>query len=71
MVDAHEGCAEWEVTVDGGLGMDHCWQSLLAGPPARLLGGEGPAAELGMKPHTGAALPSKATVRQEDRLTDA
>lgn len=58
MVDALEGCAEWEVTVDGGLGMNHCWQSL-AGPPALLLGGEGPAAELGMKPHTGAALPSE------------
>lgn len=57
--------------MDGGLGMDPCWQSLLAGPPALFLGGEVPTAELGMKPHTGAALPSEATVRQEDRLTDA
>ena len=45
--------------MEGGLGMGHCWQSVLTSPPALFLGGEVPTAELGMKPHTGAALPSE------------
>lgn len=44
---------------------------LLAESPHRSPCPEVPTAELGVKPHTGAALPSEATVRQEDRLTDA
>lgn len=59
MGDDHGGCAEWEVSMEGGLGMGHCWQSVLTSPPALFLGGEVPTAELGVKPHTGAALPSE------------